>query len=153
LYASGNAGTIINSIDGGNNWTIQPNMFSGSNLSLFAIHFPTAGIGYAAGNYGQILKTTNGGAGIDEVANHDLLSISPNPANDFVQVLIESNLPDQTEISIYDMYGRLLSRTSLNKAASSGPIKIEISGLNNGVYLVCLSSSRINTAQKLIIQH
>jgi photosystem II stability/assembly factor-like uncharacterized protein len=57
-YAVGMAGTIIKSIDGGNNWQV---VNSGSTELLRAVHFPSASTGYVVGFNGTILKSTNGG--------------------------------------------------------------------------------------------
>ena len=57
-YAVGANGTIIKTIDGGNNWIIQN---SGINFHLYSVHFINNDTGYATGTSNQILKTIDGG--------------------------------------------------------------------------------------------
>jgi len=56
-WAVGGGGMILHTIDGGQNWTIQP---SGENSSLNDISFPSKGVGYIAGE-NVVLKSTDSG--------------------------------------------------------------------------------------------
>jgi photosystem II stability/assembly factor-like uncharacterized protein len=59
-YAIGNAGTIIKTIDGGDNWTT---ITSPSTVNLNAMAFTNDNsVGYIAGNSGKVFKTTDSGA-------------------------------------------------------------------------------------------
>jgi hypothetical protein len=60
MYATivGDNGTILHSIDGGNNWLSQA---SETSNSLFSVFFTDIYNGTAVGNSGTIIHTTNGG--------------------------------------------------------------------------------------------
>ncbi len=58
MYMSGNEGIIIQSIDGGQNWTT---LNTGTKEQLWGIHFVNKQIGIAVGSNGIIIRTTNGG--------------------------------------------------------------------------------------------
>jgi photosystem II stability/assembly factor-like uncharacterized protein len=51
-------GEIYKTIDGGQNWVMVYNI---SNRSLRDVHFPNDSIGYAVGNVGALIKSTDGG--------------------------------------------------------------------------------------------
>lgn len=51
-------GTILNTVNGGTNWTAQT---SGTNFNLNGVIFDDNNNGWACGNFGTILYTTNGG--------------------------------------------------------------------------------------------
>ena len=52
------SGLLIGGIINAQNWEL---INSNTNKNLNSVHFPTASIGYIAGNYETILKTTEGG--------------------------------------------------------------------------------------------
>jgi Secretion system C-terminal sorting domain/Photosynthesis system II assembly factor YCF48 len=55
----GNAGTLLKTIDGGENWSV---INSGTTSNLEKVQFVSPIVGYATGTNGIILKTSNGGA-------------------------------------------------------------------------------------------
>lgn len=57
-YIVGNGGTILKTINGGQNWTTQT---SGTSNDLKSVHFVNANDGWACGTNGIVLKTTNAG--------------------------------------------------------------------------------------------
>jgi spore coat protein H len=73
-----------------------------------------------------------------------VVSIYPNPANDFLFVETEA-LP--YELSIQDMNGRIVSKTMLNGTLN----KVAIDTLPKGLYMVTVKNSKTLRTQKLII--
>ena len=59
-YTVGQNGTILKTINGGNDWTA---LTSGTTKSLNSVYFTDINTGYAVGVSGIILKTTNAGFG------------------------------------------------------------------------------------------
>lgn len=58
LWVAASFGTLLHSLDGGKTWhafSLEDDIF------LTHIHFPTDNIGYAIGEFGTVLKTTNAG--------------------------------------------------------------------------------------------
>lgn len=58
VFACGSEGTVIKSLDGGENWTSQN---TGTNVLLKKIRFANDTIGFAVGETGTIIKTTDAG--------------------------------------------------------------------------------------------
>jgi photosystem II stability/assembly factor-like uncharacterized protein len=57
-YAVGDSGTILKTINGGNNWISQN---SGTTKNLYSVFFVSGVTGYAVGDSGTIITTSNGG--------------------------------------------------------------------------------------------
>jgi len=57
-YAVGAMGTIVKTINGGNDWSVQPSLTS---YNLKSICFADNNVGYIVGQYGRIFKTMAGG--------------------------------------------------------------------------------------------
>ena len=59
-YAVGHAATILKTVDGGDNWTLQYNERRGE-TPLFAVYFADAQNGIAVGGFSYTFETNNGG--------------------------------------------------------------------------------------------
>ncbi len=64
-------GEIFKTIDGGQNWAMMYNI---PNRSLRDIHFPNDSIGYAVGNVGALIKSTDGGNTWLDISSLGILS-------------------------------------------------------------------------------
>ncbi len=81
-YAVGRFGTIIKTIDAGENWTeiFAPGIYK----NLASVYFTDANTGYAVGGYGAILKTTDAGENwtkLSKVTTNHLRSVYLTDAN------------------------------------------------------------------------
>ncbi|MCB0736287.1 MAG: T9SS type A sorting domain-containing protein [Bacteroidetes bacterium] len=91
----------------------------------------------------QIEKTT---IAIEEAAVADF-NLYPNPASD---VLVVEGIEDNFSLSIYNLAGSEL--ISVQSSAAGGSTSIDVSNLQQGVYLVSIRQSQGITTQKLVIQ-
>jgi photosystem II stability/assembly factor-like uncharacterized protein len=135
-YAVGGS-TILKTTNGGANWFFQ---YSGTTNSLESVYFIDNTTGYIVGWNGTILKTTNAGVGFSEEkpsSGFDF-DISPNPARDKISLTLKGfqTLSGLT-LAIYDMQGRLL----LNKSLQQNNNEIDISKLQQGVYMAMIKLS------------
>ena len=81
---------------------------------------------------------------------HDIdtkISIYPNPAQDIV--FIDCDMECEIICNILDMCGRIVSKQILPAGKSHS---ISIAGLNNGIYIIKLTSDKFDKTQKLIIK-
>ena len=79
----------------------------------------------------------------------NLLKISPNPANSQVILHWEGNENMEYPVQIYDMTGQLIREINMNN-----PIKkIDVSSLDNGLYIFKLQTDKGIMTEKLLIQH
>jgi hypothetical protein len=76
IWAVGDNGTILHSIDGGNTWTLNSSL---TTERLNSVKFKDENIGYIAGNNGLLLYTENGGIDWEQLTiptTDDLFSIN-----------------------------------------------------------------------------
>ncbi|MDD4830246.1 MAG: T9SS type A sorting domain-containing protein, partial [Bacteroidales bacterium] len=74
--------------------------------------------------------------------------IYPNPASDILNIEINNTTKEVLNLNIYNIMGSLV-KTETTAANNN---QINISDLNNGIYLIEIESKDLITKQKLIIQ-
>lgn len=84
--------------------------------------------------------------GINEI-NSGVLAIYPNPATNMVYVELESNIPAQS-VKVFDFTGRLV----MEQNVSASSIKMDISSLNNGMYLLQVVTAKGTSTHKVVKQ-
>lgn len=67
------------------------------------------------------------------------LELYPNPANDEMTLEISSDINENINYFIYDAFGRLLMEKNSSVTKGISLLKIDISNLNTGVYMIRLS--------------
>lgn len=84
----------------------------------------------------------------NEFADENLITIYPNPASDILNIEINNTTKEVLNLNIYNIMGSLVKTetTAVNNN------QINISDLNNGIYLIEIKSKDLITKQKLIIQ-
>lgn len=93
------------------------------------------------------------GIGILENENNNFnVVVFPNPANEQVNVSYELNQSSQMNIELFDIIGNVISSTSISKSSGKHQTAINIEHLNQGAYLIKLSSENGNSS-KLIIKN
>ncbi|NRA93119.1 MAG: T9SS type A sorting domain-containing protein [Psychroserpens sp.] len=70
--------------------------------------------------------------------------------NNHKQIVISGQLKTNTKMELYDIQGRLIVNENLNHQALTN--KINVSSINKGIYLICISNSLGLITQKLIIK-
>ena len=76
--------------------------------------------------------------------SNPFLSMAPNPALNYVQIELDGS--EQTELSIYDMQGRLVRQNSANTSSA----QLDVSDLSSGTYLVVIQRNQKRYVRKLI---
>ena len=140
LFICGNDGKIFTSLDDGSNWTEQ---ITGVNYKLNAIIFRDT-TGFAVGDNGTILFTTNGGGinSVDEniLPNEIILYQNyPNPFNPSTNIEYKLNNRQYIQLKIYDVLGNEIT-TLVNEEQPVGSYKVEFDPLlislkpSSGIY-------------------
>ena len=91
------------------------------------------------------------GTSVNEVSLSDIISVSPNPANEvtFFNLILRDY--KEVQISVYDITGKLVDNvTNTVLGKGSHAIEYNTSSLNAGVYIYKLSSGNQSTTGKLI---
>jgi type IX secretion system substrate protein len=102
---------------------------------------PFASCGFDLDAIGVINQQTTG---IQQISNNEIFSVYPNPASNSLQVSFSGNI---TSIKIIDIMGVCV----YHQIASSPNCQIDVTDLNNGVYLLQLNGNSGNAIKKIII--
>ena len=91
---------------------------------------------------------------IDVDAQEDLFSFFPNPADDFITILIYGKEDASAEISIYDIAGRkVLDETkSISGGEATAVTVSEMDLLAQGIYLLHITAGSVEETKKLMIR-
>jgi para-nitrobenzyl esterase len=90
---------------------------------------------------GQTVTCGNISTGVQELEADRLLSVCPNPTNGLVQFEVEGS----TRVALFDMSGREM----LSERHASGIVRMDISGLPEGVYVLRAEGAIVRTARVL----
>ncbi|MEP7263201.1 MAG: T9SS type A sorting domain-containing protein, partial [Bacteroidota bacterium] len=88
---------------------------------------------------------------VEEMDNLHNSFIYPNPASDYVFVKGYSSKGIKT-VYIYDVNGRCLYRSS-NDIQNKYPLRIPVTGYNEGIYFIVMETASEVITSKLIIKH
>lgn len=143
-WAVGECGSILKTIDGGDNWEKQE---SGTANHLVNIFFIDSSIGWVVGG-GIILKTTNGGlTWVEDNPKQNknfvsLINIYPNPFSSYITLDI-IGINKHESIIIYDLFGRtvLTKQTEFLESGKTQHITLNTENLPQGVYFVRVQGS------------
>lgn len=115
-----------------------------SNNENLLFYYKAKELAYAEGfSFETIFKEETN---INKISNTFNFEISPNPANDFVNINFENEL--NSKVEILDIKGVIKYQNNSNQEKS---LNINISDFENGLYFVTIISNGVNKTQKLII--
>lgn len=98
------------------------------------------------GNYGYNEPTVY--TGIENLKNKAQITAYPNPASDIVILNINNTNHGALTLNVYNVFGALVKTESITQNQQ----QINVSGLNDGVYMLEIKSNSFTEKQKLIIQ-
>jgi len=154
----GDAGVILNTTNGGTNWTLQN---VGSNRDLRSVFFTKNSVepepGWIVGDNGLILSNTTGGIlHLDELNTtapneYTLIQNYPNPFNP--STTINYQIPELSfvTIKVYDVLGKEIA-TLVNEEKPFGDYEIEFNGtgLPSGIYFYRLQTGNFVEIKKMV---
>jgi hypothetical protein len=80
----------------------------------------------------------------------DELRIFPNPVTDHLNVSIPSNIAESTQITVFDQGGRQIMTSIVNFDGHS-PIRMNVSSLSDGIYLVSVRNNHCTSVKSFAI--
>ena len=152
----GDNGTILHTIDGGENWVFQE---SNTTRRLLTVFFVNDNIGWAVGEYGTIIKTVTGGiTNVKNESTNDNPSVLalyqnyPNPFNP--TTTISYQIPELSSVSlkVYDVLGKEIT-TLVNEEKPIGRYEItfNVAELPSGIYFYQLRAGSFVEIKKMIL--
>ncbi len=97
--------------------------------------------------------TTQGGSSVQNPATSATFYLYPNPANGFVNIGINNSATTEISISILDQMGRVYQRHETPLTAGRNDVKIDISQLGAGLYILQIEDRKNHSrqVQKLMV--
>ena len=96
--------------------------------------------------------TITGPSSINEISFEDAVSIYPNPSNEIVNVSFVLVSAENIELAIYAVDGKVVDVRSFSNAKEVNT-SFNTASLNNGVYVMKITSDNGVTAQKFVVSH
>lgn len=123
------------------------NLSSGSPLTNFSPFTADFGFGTCEFTDGSLTNQTLSVAQVNSVLK--MLTLHPNPVSNGVNTIsLKGSLPLSGKVEVYSVTGKLVLTAMVNNFAS---VSIDISKLNNGVYLVKIEADNASVTKKLIV--
>ncbi len=88
--------------------------------------------------------------GVEEVADESKITLTPNPAQNYIEIMINSMLSGNIKINITDIGGNTMKQIIDNKDVGEYVRRIDISVIPAGTYFVIVSAGNKNYCFKLI---
>jgi photosystem II stability/assembly factor-like uncharacterized protein len=148
-------GTILRTTDGGQNWILQIS----NTGELSGVSFTDANNGWAVGDNGTILHTTNGGVSfveeeeINEIPSIYFLSNNfPNPFNPSTKINYSIPQSSNAEIKVFDILGNEIE-TLVNEVKPAGTYELTwyAGNLPSGVYFYQLKAGEFIETKKMLL--
>lgn len=121
----------------------------------------------SAGSYilqGDLLNSSWGNIGVGQLnqsvsfSNNKMVSdfsqniyLSPNPANQSIELTYEISENTQAQIQIYDAFGKSVKHITEVELLAGAPIEIEVAQLPAGIYYYSLQSNKWQAIKKFVI--
>ncbi len=88
---------------------------------------------------------------IDKLLSSDIISVYPNPADNYANIKFDGAVGD-VEITVNNVFGKTVYKTSLNVGESNKTYMIDTSNMIPGLYLIMVRTDEGDLPLKLIIQ-
>ncbi len=154
------AGRIYRSTDGGLSWEFQPDVKQNLyDLGYQAIAFPNADRAWVVGSqlsvrhYRADVANTVKGSNVEDDRE---FRVYPNPANDRLEVVLESGKTSLTGLkaALYSYAGRLLSPFEsvdyTNNSAGVIRFTIDLSSLETGMYVLMIENGTLQHSRRFL---
>lgn len=144
------------SYDNGANWVTLDTVGAGSVYGYTALDFIDPVTGYAGSLYdasqdGGINKWIGGTVGVNSlVSANNNMNAYPNPSAGTLYLETSSSFKHDVTISIVDMMGKVVSER--NYGAWANPVMLNVNSLQNGVYLVRVTSGNDVMVKRFVKQ-
>ncbi|RPI17459.1 MAG: T9SS C-terminal target domain-containing protein [Ignavibacteriae bacterium] len=155
-FAVGHSGSILRNTGSESPWTLQ-NSGVMSQLNAISVLNSNENIIYAVGDNGIMLKTDNGGIGIQKISTEipNKFSLSqnyPNPFNPKTIINFQLPMSNYVKLYIYDALGREIG-TLVNEQLKAGTYQVDwqADSYASGVYYYKLITDGFSETKKMIL--
>ncbi len=138
-------------------WYQEGNLISGAtgmtyNATVSGNYFVIASNYFGCSTSSDTVYLTFNDAGIAENQTINGLKLIPNPNNGKFQLQFDTDIQDAVQVSISDMSGREVYRNAFVSLTGHVAEEIDLSLLQNGIYIVQIQAGTTHANSKVIIQ-
>jgi photosystem II stability/assembly factor-like uncharacterized protein len=154
VYAVGDQGIIVKSVNGGGFWMFQN---SGVSTNLNAVQFLNPDTGFVVGNGGVILRTTTGGEPPNSLTDEHpteiprttrLVGNYPNPFNPSTRIVYQLATTARVVLEIFDITGRRIALVNEGvRPAGSYRTEWQAGSLPGGVYFCRMTAIALDNTK------
>ena len=83
----------------------------------------------------------------DDQIHPNSIILSPNPANDFIEITFNTDYSEQQNVSIYSLSGQRVFDLKMRTGS-----RVDVSYIDSGLYLIWVSDGINVSTQKLIVK-
>ncbi len=143
--------TLLSNVCCGNQWYLNNGAIPGATgqsitATASGLYSDIVTLNGCSSDTSEIVGVVVGISGTDK----SIFSLSPNPADDIVQITYPGNL-NNIKITVTSIDGRLMGRYDFIPSAENYESSIDISSYNPGLYLVAISSGNRRAVSKLMV--
>tara|TARA_B100001250_G_scaffold369360_1_gene352781 strand:- start:970 stop:1956 length:987 start_codon:yes stop_codon:yes gene_type:complete len=105
-------------------------------------------------NYYVLVISEEGTVSIEEVIDSrdfELISIAPNPSNDYINIQYGNNKEDKVSVKIYDILGNLVLSHDYHSVFGYNEVVFDTSNLLSGIYTLTLSNNLESIVERVIV--
>ena len=110
----------------------------------------------SGGGAAEIVVTCNGFVdpfvGICKEFTNSNIQVYPNPANDFLSIIISEPYSDEIKIEISDIAGKIVYTSTIDAKSENNLEQINLSSIKPGAYLIRLSNKDNTITRKIDIK-
>jgi len=88
---------------------------------------------------------------IDEIINRPVMRLCPNPASEYVNIILFNMPEEQCEVELWDINGRIINKEQIFTDNSTFVLNMKITEYSKGIYIIKLKSKSYILNKKLII--
>lgn len=145
--------TLFSSFPTGNQWLNSGVIIPGATDSFYVL--PWFGLTITLQQVDSLTgcySTSAAFVGIDELGENGILySVYPNPSNEIVNLIFQSNITSDVSVEITDVIGRIVYDKKYNSFNGRVENIIDVSAFKKGVYLLSLRNSKGIVTKKLVV--
>ncbi len=91
--------------------------------------------------------------GFDAIEGGDKLVVSPNPANDVLNINLNLAKASNVQIDVIDMNGKVVFNKNIKANLIAYKEELSLAGFANGIYTVQVRSANGTSSQKVVVAH
>lgn len=100
----------------------------------------------------RIIKPFTKDVSVKTIATTTDINVYPNPSNGALNIQWKEQKTGTASVIISDMMGRTAYNSTFSVNAASGNTTLDLNGLNDGIYMISVTSGTINYSAKLLLQ-